>query len=241
MAESSRRALGVDYGKRNVGLAVSTLGLSPKPLTVLHHGGNQGRSRAQLASLLLDRALHERVDAVVVGVPFVESSERSSSEHACMGFARQLASQLCCRHQRHCSELTLRVATVDESWSSMEADKTMQMLGCKRSREHRRGRDAMAAAVILDNFFSFRAGGCTVLYDYKARRCNTRTGGQKHHGEEEDSNDSGMHYIDSEIATVGDELESEKRQQLQVEEDGECVAFGRKGSRMAVYRQLRQM
>ena len=52
-----RRALGVDYGRKQVGLAVSTLGLAPRPLTNLRGGGLE--MLMVVAQGVLDAAVQE--------------------------------------------------------------------------------------------------------------------------------------------------------------------------------------
>lgn len=53
-----RKALGVDYGRRRIGLAVSTLGLAPRPLGTLPGGGYTEILR--MATEVVDVALSER-------------------------------------------------------------------------------------------------------------------------------------------------------------------------------------
>jgi hypothetical protein len=52
-----RRALGVDYGRKQIGLAVSTMGLAPRPLSNLRGGGLA--MLMQVAQGVVDAALAE--------------------------------------------------------------------------------------------------------------------------------------------------------------------------------------
>lgn len=58
-----RRALGVDYGRKCIGLAVSTMGLAPRPLSNLRGGGIQ--MLMQTAQGVVDAALAEGESAAV--------------------------------------------------------------------------------------------------------------------------------------------------------------------------------
>lgn len=59
------RVLGVDFGTRRTGVAVSALGLAPRPLEVLDSRG----SYLDLATRILALAAQQRVDGIVVGLP----------------------------------------------------------------------------------------------------------------------------------------------------------------------------
>ena len=53
----ARRALGVDYGRKHIGLAVSTLGLAPRPMSNMRGGGLD--MLMQMAQGVIDAALAE--------------------------------------------------------------------------------------------------------------------------------------------------------------------------------------
>lgn len=53
----SRRALGVDYGRKQIGLAVSTLGLAPRPMANMRGGGID--MLMQMAQGIIDAAQAE--------------------------------------------------------------------------------------------------------------------------------------------------------------------------------------
>ena len=63
-AKDVRRALGVDYGRRHIGVAVSTLGLAPRPLQFIRGGGIVELMR--MAQDVVDVALSERMCAFCV-------------------------------------------------------------------------------------------------------------------------------------------------------------------------------
>ena len=63
-ASHGRTALGVDYGRRRTGLAVSSGGLAPRPLEVV-----PSHPAPNLIRAVVDAALRERADEIVVGLP----------------------------------------------------------------------------------------------------------------------------------------------------------------------------
>lgn len=63
-ASQGRTALGVDYGRRRTGLAVSSGGLAPRPLEVV-----PSHPAPNLIRAVVDAALRERADEIVVGLP----------------------------------------------------------------------------------------------------------------------------------------------------------------------------
>ena len=63
-ASSSRRVLGVDYGRTRTGLAVSSDGLAPRPLGVV-----PSQPPADLLRVVVEAARRERAGEIVVGLP----------------------------------------------------------------------------------------------------------------------------------------------------------------------------
>ena len=124
-----QRALGLDYGRRVVGLAVSTLGLAPRPLEGLL--GVAAHEQAALAASVLDVAQREACDAVVVGLPvtFTGSLRRRDSDsqqgRRCRNFAGTLAEAAKRRGKR--------VFLADERGSTMEARQHLAASGSRRS------------------------------------------------------------------------------------------------------------
>ena len=66
-AKDVRRALGVDYGRVHIGVAVSNLGIAPRPLNFIRGGGIVELMR--MANDVVDVAVAAQVDCIVVGLP----------------------------------------------------------------------------------------------------------------------------------------------------------------------------
>lgn len=145
------RLLGVDYGQRRIGLALSdATALLARPWRSLPAGTSPATSAAELATLLAglresgDEAVHD-VGAIVVGLPRRLSGEDSDQTQPVRDFAAALR------------DLTnLEVHLQDERLSSREAESRLAM----RERDWRvrkRQLDAASAAVILQDFLDARA------------------------------------------------------------------------------------
>jgi putative holliday junction resolvase len=127
------RYLGVDYGTRRVGLAISDgLGLTARPLEVV--------ARRDLEAELRKIVDEYRVDGIVVGLPTgLRGDEGESAEGA-----RELGKEI----ERI---LGVPVHYVDERFTSRMAESTLLESGMRR-RERRETVDKVAAAIILQTF-----------------------------------------------------------------------------------------
>lgn len=132
-----RRHLGVDYGTRRVGLAISDpLGLTAQPLDVVSPAD-------------LDEALHRIADeydvgTVVVGLPTALGGHEGVSAAA----ARELGEHIG-------AMLDVEVVHVDERFTSRMADSALLKSGMKR-RDRKATVDKVAAAIILQTYLDSR-------------------------------------------------------------------------------------
>jgi RNase H-fold protein (predicted Holliday junction resolvase) len=121
--------LGLDYGRRTVGLAVSTLGLAPRPLDGLP--GVQGHEQMRLAADVLAIARREACDAVVVGLPVTRegqlcnASTDSQQGRRCRTFAKNLAAMA--------ADHAVLVFLANEQGSTMAAQQALELSGSRRS------------------------------------------------------------------------------------------------------------
>ncbi len=117
--------LGVDYGLKKIGLAVSE-GELASPLKVLHV-----KSRADAIAQITEVVKGEKINQVVIGAP--ESGIRDT--------VLKLVEQL---------NLAVPIEIVDETLTSQDAKKVMIELGVGRKK--RMEEDAYSAAAILQNY-----------------------------------------------------------------------------------------
>jgi putative holliday junction resolvase len=139
------RALGIDYGERRIGLALSdATGLLASPWKRLDHDANLGAAVRRLADEVRALLADEGLDAIVIGLPRRLNGEPTDQTARVQKFAQLLA-----------AEVTVPISLQDERLTSHEADELL----ARRERDWRRRKDhldAMAAALILQDFLDHR-------------------------------------------------------------------------------------
>ena len=145
----SGRALGIDYGRKRIGLALSDAsGQLARPWKVMARIGNPTQVAAALAGEV--RALadgDEVVGVVVIGYPRRLSGEANEQTAAVQTLADRLQKLL-----------TVPIVLQDERLSSHEAEELL----ARREKDWRKRKlqlDAMSAAVILQDYLD--TGGTT--------------------------------------------------------------------------------
>ncbi|KAL4436633.1 hypothetical protein ABPG75_003772 [Micractinium tetrahymenae] len=132
-----------------MGLAVSTLGLAPRPLRGLP-GCASAADQLATAAAVLEVATRERCDAIVMGLPVTSTGSLwrrdtdSQQGRRCRNFASTLASLAGPRG--------LQVFLADERGSTLAARQVLEASGSRRSTFSKR-KDSVSAAVILTTFF----------------------------------------------------------------------------------------
>ncbi len=134
--------LGLDYGKRRIGIAVSDPSGTIASAWGCHRTPEDGAVAPFLSRIIAERG----VTALVVGLPL--TADGRNDELALR--ARALAEHLG-------AELSLPVHLVDERYSSQEADRWLR-LGHTRRRD-KGERDAVAAELILQQYLDSAARG----------------------------------------------------------------------------------
>ena len=129
--------IGIDYGGKRIGIAVSDSGVLASPHSVI---ANQGDVLGRLDALGRELA----ADFFVVGVP--RRARSSDGEARYRRFAEEL-------RQRTCKPVVLW----DETLTSVEAEERLRESGRKRSRS-KDDLDKYAAAVMLQSYLDDRAG-----------------------------------------------------------------------------------
>jgi putative Holliday junction resolvase len=127
------RSLGVDYGTKRVGLAISDpLGITARPLSVV--------PRASAVDEVVSLVKDQDIGTIVVGLP----TGLSGGEGASAAEARRLADEL--------EEATgVEIVLLDERFTSRMAEGSLVDSGMKR-RERRETVDKVAAAIILQDY-----------------------------------------------------------------------------------------
>ncbi len=143
MAVALKRVLGVDYGNRRIGLAISdAAGVVARPLATVERW-NDRQAAEEIAAI----AAEEKVDLIVVGLPVSLSGEESHAARAVRRFAGELEKRT-----------LLPIAFHDERLTTAEVEKILLADDVSRA-GRKRVRDQLAAALILQSYLDQSRGG----------------------------------------------------------------------------------
>ena len=140
------RSLGIDYGQRRIGLALSdATGLLASPWKRLANDGNAIAAAKRLAEeIRVLQADESGLATVVIGLPRRLSGEPTEQTATVQMLARELGERV-----------EVPIVLQDERLTSHEADELL----AQRERDWRRRKDqldAMAAALILQDYLDSR-------------------------------------------------------------------------------------
>ena len=126
--------LGIDYGKKRIGLAIGTI--IPKGFGVLDAGmGNE-----KLANKIKEICDDNEVDTIIVGTPVRSGGEAGTIAGEIDGFVKAIE-----------NKTGLKVVLESEAYTSSEAEKILREGNVKFSREGGEI-DEMAAVLILEQY-----------------------------------------------------------------------------------------
>ncbi|MFO7818335.1 MAG: Holliday junction resolvase RuvX [Thermodesulfobacteriota bacterium] len=135
------RYLGIDFGIKRVGLALSdTAGTLAFPLQTIVR-----TTRRELFDRLLECIEQNKIDAVVLGIPYGLDGQTTPSTRQALNFRDSLSRRI-----------SRPILTIDESFSTSEAVDLLRETGKKPFRGEIV--DHLAAAVILQRFLDDRDG-----------------------------------------------------------------------------------
>lgn len=130
------RILGIDYGKKRTGVAISDpLGITAQPLPTI-----QGLTGDKLLEEIAGIVAQREVSEVVVGLPRAMDGTLGASGEKVMEFVRKLKEVLSCK-----------VVVEDERLTTMQADKALAALG-ESPRVRKKKLDRVAAQLILQGY-----------------------------------------------------------------------------------------
>ena len=140
------RILGVDYGERRIGLALSDeTATIASPLPTLKRRRGKRPPVAPVARL----AEEHDVEAIVIGLPLTLEGEESEWTREVRAFGRKLGERTGCP-----------VTFEDERMTSVRAERAVRSIGLSKGEREKKGRiDAAAAVLILQAHLDARTGG----------------------------------------------------------------------------------
>ena len=135
------RVLGIDYGERRVGVAISDpTATIAQPLIVL----TRRAGKRPPVQAIADIAAEHEVEHIVIGLPLTLAGDESEWTAEVRAFGDKLA-------QRTGRGVTF----ADERMTSVAAERAVRSLGLRRSeREQKERVDAAAAVLILQTFLN---------------------------------------------------------------------------------------
>ena len=134
------RVLGIDYGDARVGLALSDpLGITAQGLETVDYKGND-----KFLLRRLDEIFEQyEVDTIVVGMPYNMNGSSSFRVEATEKFI----------HKLKCKYNKMKIVTVDERLTTVEAHRTMNDLGINKNKKKMLV-DTISAVYILEKYLN---------------------------------------------------------------------------------------
>jgi len=132
--------LGIDLGRRRIGLAVS----DAEDRIAFPAGTLQSRGMVRDLAAIAELVRERGVRRVVVGLPIHMDGRQGPEAQAAKVFAERLQQYL-----------ELPVTTLDERWTSVAAERSLREMG-RREREMRGRVDSLAATLLLRTFLERR-------------------------------------------------------------------------------------
>jgi len=140
------RTLGIDYGLKRVGIAISA-GFAPRPIKIIQNQGNN--------SAIIDEIVHianaEQVKSFVVGIPLTREGCETNQSLVNRNFSQSLADRVSPKR---------RVYVWNEAYSSVAAE---ARLTHKSQAEIEACLDSVAACVILEDYFEEDGWGAEIV------------------------------------------------------------------------------
>ncbi len=130
------RILGLDYGERRIGLALSDpMGIIARPLTIIDR-----KKTADHISRISEIIAEKKITTIIVGLPLTLKGHYSKQTEIVLAFIDQLK-----------SNFQIPIVAIDERLSSVAAKKSLLVQSVKAGYE--KGRvDETAAAIILQEY-----------------------------------------------------------------------------------------
>lgn len=134
------RILGIDYGEARVGVAITdALNITAQGLETIQRNGSD-----KVVLRRLDEILESyEVETIVVGMPFHMNGTLSERAKVTKGFI----------HKLKCKYNKMKIETIDERLTTVEAHKTMNFLDVNKNKK-RNIVDTISAVYILETYLN---------------------------------------------------------------------------------------
>lgn len=136
------RALGIDYGDARVGIAITDpLWITAQGLETIHHQGNDKIVLKRLEEILKEYD----IDTMVVGMPLNMNGTKTERAEITEKFI----------HKLQCKFNKIKIVSVDERLTTVEAHKTMNFLNINKHKK-RNVVDTISAVYILESYMKMQ-------------------------------------------------------------------------------------
>lgn len=134
------RMLGIDYGEARVGVAITDeLNITAQGLETIQRNGSD-----RIVLKRLDEILEKySVDTIVVGMPFNMNGTMSDRAEITQKFV----------HKLKCKYNKMKIATIDERLTTVEAHRTMNFLDINKNKK-KNIVDTISAVYILETYLN---------------------------------------------------------------------------------------
>jgi len=134
------RTLGIDYGDARVGVAITdALGITAQGLETIEHKGNDKIVLAKLDNIIKNY----EVTTIVVGIPLNMNGSKAERVEKTQKFI----------HKLKCKYNKIKIETVDERLTTVQAHRTMNDLGIK-PKDKKKIVDTISAVYILETYIN---------------------------------------------------------------------------------------
>ncbi len=134
------RILGIDYGDTRVGTAITDeLGITAQGLETITHNGNDKAILTKLDDIMMKY----QISTIVVGMPFNMNGTKADRVEKTEKFI----------HKLKCKYNKIKIETVDERLTTVQAHKTMNELGIK-PKNKKNIVDTLSAVYILEVYIN---------------------------------------------------------------------------------------
>ena len=136
------RIMGIDYGETRVGIAISDeLQITAQGLETISYNGNDKKLLAALDEIMGKF----KIDTIVVGMPKLLNGDKSTRAEITEKFI----------HKLKCKYNKIKIETVDERLTTVQAHKTMNYLDINKKKK--RGLvDTISAVYILETYMNMQ-------------------------------------------------------------------------------------
>lgn len=134
------RTLSIDYGDARIGIAITdALGITAQGLETIHHDGNDKIALKRIEEIINEYA----VNTIVIGKPLNMDGTVSKRMEETEKFI----------HKLKCKFNKVKIESIDERLTTVEAHKTMNLLGINKYKK-RNIVDTISAVYILEKYMN---------------------------------------------------------------------------------------